>query len=127
MRIGWMGVAAGLAMVAAGSATAGTGWSTIGSAKFDGGAGTATAQLRWQAAFREMMVCAEGGAVKLGEATLRFRDGSVRVMKLRSRLNDGACTAPLSVGKGRDAASMDLAYEAAATAGGAGKLMLAAR
>jgi hypothetical protein len=117
MRISSTFVAA-LAMVAAagGPAVAGTGWTSVGGTKLDGAVKTATAELRWQTGFREMLVCVEGGAVKLGDATLRLKDGTTKPLKLRTRLDDGACTEPLSVGKNRDFVSVDFAYEGAGAA-----------
>jgi hypothetical protein len=123
-------MAAGLALaigIAAAPAAAGSGWTSIGSARLDGAAASATAKLRWQAGFKELLVCAEGGAVKIGEATLRFADGTSRPLKLRTRLVDGGCLAELSVGKSRTVESMDIAYDPKSLAGAKTKITLAAR
>jgi hypothetical protein len=118
-------MAAALAAVVAAPAAAGTGWTSVGRAMLEGGTGTASAELHWQAAFRELLVCADGGAVKLGDATLRFRDGTSRPLKLRTRLAGGDCTDPLSIGR-KELASIDFAYEAGA-AGGANRLSIVGR
>ena len=126
-KVAWataLGVAA-MGLVAA-PAAAGAGWTSVGSAKLEGGAASATAKLRWQAGFKELLVCADGGAVKLGGATLRFRDGTTRALKLRTRLTDGACLPEVPVGKSREIEAVDIAYDPGSLVG-AMKVSLAAR
>jgi hypothetical protein len=112
---------------AAAPASAGSGWTSIGSAKLDGAAASATAKLRWNGDYRQLLVCADGGAVKLSQATLRFADGSAKPVRLRARLADGSCLAEMSVPKGRGVESVDFAYDPASLAGAATRITLAAR
>jgi hypothetical protein len=124
MRTRWIAAAAALA--AAAPAAAGTGWTSVGSAKLDG-SGAATAKLRWDGRFKEVLVCADGAAVKLGGATVRYRDGSTKAWKVRSRLAGGACLPELMVPRGREIESIDFAYDPASLGGATSKITLAAR
>lgn len=126
-RIGWAAAAAGVAgMLGVAPAAAGSGWTGVGQASLDGGAGTVTAPLRWQSGFSEMLVCADGGTVRLTGATLHLADGTTKTMRLGERLKQGGCAAELRVGRGRDIAAIDFAYEAPPS-GGAHELSVAAR
>lgn len=117
---------AALAGLAAAPAAAGAGWTDVGTARLEGGAGTATASLSWQTGFSELLVCADGGAVRLTGATLHLADGTTSPLRLGDRLKSGGCVPELRVGRGRAIAAIDFAYEAAPT-GGARELSVAAR
>lgn len=115
-----------LAALLAAPAAAQSGWTTVGAGRLDtSGAGKMT--VRWQPAFREMMFCADEGAVKLNEATLRFGDGRAKVLKLRAALKDMGCSKALSVGKNQDLTAIELAYDPASLKGDKAKVSLAAR
>jgi hypothetical protein len=123
--IGWA-AAAGLAMLAAAPAAAGSGWTSVGRTTLAGGVGTATTPLRWESGFSELLVCADGGAVRLTGATLHLSDGTTKALRIGDRLKQGACTAELKVGRGHGIAAIDFAYEASPS-GGALELSVAAR
>jgi hypothetical protein len=104
-----------------------SGWLQVGKAHLDGSAGIGTIEPRWAPNFSEAMLCSEGGAIKVNDATFRMRDGKVQRLKLRVRLADGGCTKAFSVGRKRDVAGVDIAYDAASLGGGKTRLQLVAR
>ena len=119
--------AAALAGMAAAPAAAQSGWLAAGRVKIDAEASAATMEVRWGPKFDEVMLCTEGSAVKLNSATFRYKDGKTKIVKLRARLADGACTKTTSLGRGRDVASVDIAYDPASLQGAKTKIQLVAR
>ena len=129
-KIGWTAATAagvaGLALLAAAPAAAGSGWTAVGRASLDAAGRTATAPVRWQSGFSELLVCADGGAVRLTGATLHLADGTTRILRVGDRLKNGGCASELRVGRGHDVAAIDFAYEAPPS-GAAHELSVAAR
>jgi hypothetical protein len=119
-------LAALLGLIAA-PAVAQKGWSAVGRAKIDSEAATGTLEVKWQPGYREIMLCAEGNAVKLDTLVLQFRDGKSQPVKLRARLADGGCSKTASVARNRDVATADISYDRASLAGGKTRLQLYAR
>lgn len=108
-------------------AAAQTAWSAVGRVKVDAEASAGTIEVKWQPSFREIMLCTEGSAIKLDQLVLRFSDGKSQAVKLRARLADDGCSKTVSVSKGRDLATAEVAYDAASLAGGKTRLQLVAR
>ena len=120
------GLAAMLAACAA-PALAQTGWTTVGHAALAAEAGIATITPRWQPQFREIMFCTEDHDVRLLDAAIRFRDGRTQTIKIRARVADGGCSRMASVGRNRDIAGVDIAYDPASLGGGRARLLFSAR
>jgi hypothetical protein len=102
------------------------GWTTVGAGRLDE-SGNGTVKIRWQPEFRNLMFCADEGPVKLDAATLRLRDGSSKVLKLKAAIKDMDCSKTLSVPKNLDIATIDLAYDPASLKGARTKVSLTAR
>jgi hypothetical protein len=119
--------AAAAALLAAPAAAQETGWTTVGRASVDGGAASGSIKVRWDPSFRQGMFCTDGSAIRLGDATLRFEDGTSKVVKVRQKLGDGGCSKPIAVPRKRQVATVDIAYDAATLAGGKAKVQLVAR
>ncbi len=111
-------VLAAIAMVVAAPAAAQSGWTGVGGRRVGGDAGRGTITVRWQAQFREIMFCVEGRAVRLLDADIRFRDGRSQNVRIRSRIPDGGCSRVSAVGRNRDIATVDIAYDPASLEGG---------
>jgi hypothetical protein len=127
-----MSLARGAALAALGGmlavpALAQSGWLQVGRTHVDGASATGTIEPRWEPTFSEAMVCTDGGALKVNDVTFRMRDGKTQHARLRLRLADGGCTKALKVGRKRDLAGVDIAYDPASLGGGKTKLQLVAR
>ena len=122
------GLAAAAAALLAAPATAQeTGWTTVGRASLGPDAASSTMKVRWDPQFRQGMFCTDGHAIKLGDATLRFEDGTAKVVKVRQKLADGGCSKPIAVPRKSHVATVDIAYDSATVAGGKAKVQLVAR
>ena len=120
-------LAAAAAAVAAPAGAQGSGWTTIGRGATEPDSDSGTIAVRWDPDFREAMLCVEGHAIRVAEATLRFEDGSSKVVKLRQLLADGACSKPLAVPRKAKVASVDIGYDGESLAGAGAELQIAAR
>ena len=128
MRLGRTIVIAAAAAILAGPATAqDSGWSTVGRVTVGPDASSGTMTVRWDPSFRQGMFCADGAGVRLADATLRFADGTSKIVKVRQKLADGGCSKPIAVPRKSQVATLDIAYDSATLNGGKAKLQLAAR
>lgn len=107
-------------------AAAQSSWTMVGTSRLDE-AGSQTMRVSWQPEFREVMLCADDGDVKLDEATFRFRDGRTKTLKLRSRIANMDCSRTLGIGRNQDVATIDLSYDPASLKGARTKVSLSAR
>lgn len=119
--------AAAIVLALAAPALAQSGWTAVGGRAVSGEAGRDTIAVRWQPQFREIMFCVEGRAVRLLDGTVRYRDGRSQSVRVRARIADGACSRMANVGRNRDIATVDIAYDPASLEGGRTEVEVFAR
>jgi len=73
------------------------------------------------------MFCTQDHAVRLSEATVRFRDGRAQNVRIRARVADGGCSRMATVGRNRDIESVDVGYEPASLEGTRARVQLFGR
>lgn len=108
------------------SASAQSGWTTVGQVRIGGEASTAAIPVRWQKQFREIMFCLDGPGVRLQTLTLQLGEGRPRAIRFGA-IAAGGCSRPASVGKNKDVTGADLSYDAASLRGAETKVQLVAR
>ena len=121
------GLAAAAAALAVPATAQDTGWTTVGRASVGADAASGSITVRWDPSFRQGMFCTDGNSIKLQDATLRFQDGTTKVVKVRQKLADGGCSRPIAVPRKSDVETVDIAYDPATLAGGKVKVQLVAR
>ena len=121
-------VLAATMMMAAVPAQAQSGWRTIGQTQADPGASSVTITAREDGAYREFMICTEGGLARLNDAVVHYRDNRIMTSRIRARVADGACSRAASLGgRDRTIATVDLGYDPASLQGARPKLQLYVR
>ena len=115
-------------IMAAAPAVAQSGWRAIGHAQAAAGAASATIAARESGAYREFIICLDGGPARLTDATVHYRDNRVQTYRLRTRVADGGCSRAASL-SGRDhaIASLDIGYDPASLQGAGPRLELSVR
>lgn len=121
------GMAAAAALLAAPAIAQETGWTSVGRASVGADAASGSIKVRWDPNFRQGMFCTDGSAIRLTDATLRFEDGTSKVVKVRQKLADGDCSKPVAVPRKSQVATVDIAYDAATLTGQKAKVQLVAR
>lgn len=115
-------------MAAPAPALAQSGWRQIGSARSDPAASSVTITAREDGTYREYMICTEGGLARLNDALVHYRDNRVMTARIRSRIADGACSRPGTLGgRDRTIATVDVGYDPASLQGARPKLQLYVR
>ena len=122
-------LAAGLALGAAAAlAQGGTGWYGIGQAVAQPDAASVSIAAHGDAHNHEIMVCVEGHAMKLTDATLHFEGGGTQSMRIRQRLDDGGCSDGKGLsGRNHAVTSAEIGYDQAVLAGGSAHVQLFVR
>jgi hypothetical protein len=127
MRIG-KAVVLAATMTAATPALAQSGWRQIGQTRSDPAASSVTITARDDGAYREYMVCTEGGMARLNDAVVRYRDNRVMTNRIRARIADGACSRAATLGgRDRTIATLEIGYDPASLQGARPKLQLFVR
>ena len=120
-----------LAALAASMATPGfaqSGWRGIGRAQADPGAASVTITARDDGSYREYMICLEGGAARLLDAQIHYRDNRVQANRIRARVADGACSRSATVGgRDRTIATLEVGYDPASLQGARPRIELYVR
>jgi hypothetical protein len=119
--------AAAAALLAAPAIAQESGWTTVGRASLGADATSGSIKVRWDPSFRQGMFCTDGSAIRLAEATLRFEDGTSKIVKVRQKLADGDCSKPIAVPRKSQVSTVDIAYDAATLTGEKAKVLLVAR
>lgn len=120
-------IAAAAALLATPAAAQETGWTQVGRASVGADAASGSIKVRWDPSFRQGMFCTDGSAIRLTDATLRFEDGTSKIVKVRQKLTDGGCSKPVAVPRKSQIATVDIAYDAATLTGEKAKVQLVAR
>lgn len=122
------GIMMAAAAIAATPAFAQSGWRAIGHAQAAAGAASVTISARDDGAYREFIICLDGGPARLTDATVHYRDNRVQTYRLRSRLGDGGCSRAATL-SGRDhaVASLEIGYDPASFQGAGPRLELSVR
>ena len=119
--------AAGAALLAASAAAQDSGWTTVGRTAVGPDAATGSIPVKWDPSFRQGMFCTDGSQIRLNDATLRFEDGTAKVVKVRQKLAEGSCSKPIAVPRKSHIATVEIGYDSATLAGGKAKVQLVAR
>ncbi|HMG46601.1 MAG TPA: hypothetical protein VK614_03985 [Allosphingosinicella sp.] len=105
-----------------------SGWRGIGRAQADPGASSVTITARGDDPYREYMICLEGGAARLLEAQIHYRDNRVQTNRIRARVADGACSRSATVGgRDRTIATIEVGYDPASLQGSRPRIELYVR
>jgi hypothetical protein len=124
-RICVAGALAGAALSV--SASAQSGWTTVGQVRIASDASTATIPVRWQKQFREIMFCLEGHGVRLQTVTIQMGEARPRAIRLGANLPNDGCSRATSVGKNKDVTAVDITYDSATLQGDRTKVQMVAR
>ncbi|HEU0100033.1 MAG TPA: hypothetical protein VFQ67_14825 [Allosphingosinicella sp.] len=117
-----------LTLAAAASAQGGRAWQGIGKGTATPDSGSVAIPARGGPRDRELMICAEGRAIRLNVATLRFEGGATQSLKIGERLADGGCTGGKGFsGRNHSVESIEVAYDKATLAGGTARIELFVR
>ena len=127
MRI--LGAAAALLAVAIiAPAAAQSGWTTLGHREVGDNVDRDTIQAQGTGRFRQVMICVDEAPVRFYDVTIRYRNGGVQDVRLRSLLPAGGCSRDINLrGRERDIEAVDFTYEAASLGRGRARVGLLAR
>ena len=120
--------AAILVIVAATPLAAQSGWATIGHGSLAGETGRATIPVHGEPAYRELMLCADGHAVRIVDIVVTYADNHSQTIHDGERFAHGECGRMFGLTTRRQAmTSIDIVFDVPSLAGGTAQVDLYAR
>lgn len=108
--------AAAFVVLLAAPAAAQSVWTLVGSRPVSAGVDRDAIPVQDREVYSQIVLCADGGAVRLHDVSVRFSDGSSQDLGLRDKIDRGRCTDSFDLRRGRDryVDSVAFAYDAGA-------------
>jgi hypothetical protein len=117
------------ALAAASAAAAQSGWTGLGNRQVSDSVDRDTINVTRPGRWRQMMICVEEAPVRFLEVVVRYRNGGVQNVPVRSLVRVGRCTRDINLrgGSDRDIEAVDFTYEAVSLGGGRARVEVFAR
>lgn len=124
----WAAAAAILTIMTAASASAQSGWASIGTGNVTGETGRATIAAHGEPSYRQLMLCTDGHAVRMVDIVVTYADNHSQTIHDGERLASGDCGRMLDLNSRRQAVtSVQIVADVASLAGGTVRVDLFAR
>ena len=122
--------AAAFAVLVAASAPAlaQSGWAQVGQATAQSSASATTLDRPvLDPRYREGMICVDGHAMRLNQATVRYESGNQTTINLRARVTNGGCSRAFGINSRHTIQSVEVTYDPATLEGASAHVQLYAR